>query len=49
VEGVTFIDITQFRLENLAGVSDVLQVDARQWLRLQAANLSISITPETSA
>lgn len=44
VEGVTFVDVTRFRIENQAGVKDVLRVNARQWLRLPAANLSLSIT-----
>lgn len=44
VEGVTFVDVTRFRIENMAGVKDVLRVNARQWLRLPAANLSLSIT-----
>lgn len=45
VEGITFVDVTRFRIENQAGVKDVLRVNARQWLRLSAANLSLSITP----
>jgi baseplate J-like protein len=45
VEGVIFVDVTRFRIENLAGVMDVLRVNARQWLRLPAANLSLSLTP----
>ncbi|HKY04115.1 MAG TPA: putative baseplate assembly protein [Blastocatellia bacterium] len=45
VEGVTFVDVTRFRIENQMGVKDVLRVNARQWLRLPAANLSLSITP----
>jgi hypothetical protein len=49
VEGVTFVDVTRFRIGNVAGVYDVLQINARQWLRLQAQNLTIQITPGAAA
>jgi predicted phage baseplate assembly protein len=44
VDGVTFVDVTRFRIGDFAGVYDVLQVSARQWLRLPAANLTMQIT-----
>lgn len=49
VRGVAFVDVTRFRLEDLAGVFDVLQVNARQWLRLPAAHLALSIVAGASA
>lgn len=45
VEGVTSVDVTRFRIGDAVGVFDVLQVSARQWLRLKAANLTIKIQP----
>jgi predicted phage baseplate assembly protein len=45
VEGVTFVDVTRFRIGDVGGVFDVLQASARQWLRLQPANLTIHISP----
>lgn len=45
VEGVIFLDVTRFRLQAGTGVKDVLQVNARQWLRLPPANLALSVAP----
>ena len=45
VEGVTFVDVTRFRIEDDTGVMDVLQVSPRQWLRLPQANLMLSLSP----
>jgi hypothetical protein len=44
VEGVTFVDVTRFRIGHHPGAFDVLQINARQWLRLLPANLTIAIT-----
>jgi hypothetical protein len=49
VDGVTFVDVTRFRVTDVAGVADVLQIDARQWLRLPPANLAMSIAPESGS
>lgn len=45
VEGITFVDVTRFRIDNVSGVMDVLRVNARQWLRLTSSHLTLSITP----
>jgi hypothetical protein len=45
VRGVSYVEVTRFRIENDLGTRDVLQVNARQWLHLAPANLSLSITP----
>jgi predicted phage baseplate assembly protein len=44
VAGVTFVDVTRFRIGDFAGAFDVLQVSAQQWLRLLPGNLTIQIT-----
>jgi predicted phage baseplate assembly protein len=49
VQGVTFVDVARFRIGNNTGVADVLQVNARQWLRLLAADLAIAIAPGVGA
>ncbi|HYP07413.1 MAG TPA: putative baseplate assembly protein, partial [Bryobacteraceae bacterium] len=45
VQGVTFVDVTRFRIGNAAGVKDLLRVNARQWLRLPPSNLNLSAVP----
>lgn len=46
VPGVSFVDVTQFHIADASSVKDVLRVDAHQWLRLRAENLSLSLSPE---
>jgi hypothetical protein len=45
VEGVSFVDVTQFRLDDTAGVVDLVRVNPAQWLSLPPANLTLSIAP----
>jgi hypothetical protein len=45
VEGVTFVDVTQFRIADVGAVMDVLQVSPRQWLQLPPAHLDLSLAP----